>query len=406
MQFNSVNRAYLKSTLKRVVALAVMIIITVSSVVTVAATTYNAVIDYDGTKQTVQLFSGDTNEILKSAGITVGANDLAVRSADKTVNGEIQIFVKSGYAVRVAFDQEIKTVVMHYGDTVGQALAKAGVTLKANDMVNPSPAELISANTDVQVSRKYHISITADGKSSTEVVAEGTVENALTQVGMKLGSDDTLSVDKAVKVSEGMKITVARVTFENVTTSEGIAYDKTNVDSDTLYKGNTQLQTPGKVGTQTIVTKRKFVDGKAAGSEVVSKTVVEQPVNQVTLVGTKRRPSAYAVVDASGSVTDQSGNTVNYSRKISGNCSAYTGGGTTSTGRAASVGLIAVNPSVIPYGSRLYICSPDGRTVYGYATAADTGGFVYGGRVIADLYYDTEGECRNFGIRNMNIYVL
>jgi len=406
MQFNSVNTAYLKSTLKRVVALAVMIIITVSSVVTVAATTFNAVIDNDGTKKTVQLFSGDTDEILRSAGITVGANDLVVRSAAKTANGEIQIFVKSGYAISVAFDQQIKTVYMHYGDTVGQALKKAGVTLGANDMVNPSPTELVNAETSIQVGRKYHVSITADGISSAAIVTEGTVANALTEFGITLGSDDTLSVDKTAKVSEGMKITVARVTFQEATTSEAVAYQKTRENSNTLYKGNTQLQTPGKVGSQTVVTRLKFVDGKAAGSEVISKTMVEQPVNQVTLVGTKRKPSAYAVVDTDGTVTDQSGNVVNYSRKISGKCSAYTGGGTTSTGRAAAFGLVAVDPKVIPYGSKLYICSPNGKTVYGYAIAADTGGFVYGGHVIADLYYDSEGQCRNFGIKNMNIYVL
>jgi 3D (Asp-Asp-Asp) domain-containing protein len=148
------------------------------------------------------------------------------------------------------------------------------------------------------------------------------------------------------------------------------------------------------------------VDGKVAGSEIVSTTPVEQPVDQVTLVGTKKKPSAYAIVDTSGTVTDQDGNPVNFKRKISGKCTAYTGGGTTSTGRAAAVGLVAVNPNVIPYGTRLYICSPDGRTVYGYAIAADTGGFAKQGRIIADLYYNTSSQCSSFGVRNMNIYVL
>lgn len=132
-----------------------------------------------------------------------------------------------------------------------------------------------------------------------------------------------------------------------------------------------------------------------------------QPVNQVTLIGTKPQPSAYAIVEADGTVKDQNGNTVSFKRKISGKCTAYSGGGTTSTGKAAaSFGLVAVDPSIIPYGSRLYICSPNGKTVYGYATAADTGGFVKQGQTIADLYYNTNSQCRSFGVRNMNIYVL
>ncbi|MBE6830171.1 MAG: hypothetical protein E7519_08180, partial [Ruminococcaceae bacterium] len=69
-------------------------------------------------------------------------------------------------------------------------------------------------------------------------------------------------------------------------------------------------------------------------------------------------------------------------------------------------GLVAVNPKIIPYGSRLYICSPDGKVVYGYAIAADTGGGVMDGRIVADLYFNTVGQCRQFGNRKMNIYVL
>lgn len=406
MQLVSINRAYLKSTLKRVTALAIMIIITVSSVVTVAASTYNAVIDYDGKKEMVQLFSGDTSEILASAGIKVGAEDLVVRSAQKTTSGEIEIIVKSAYEVSVASDQQIKTVTVHYGDIVGQALVKAGVTLNENDLVTPSVSERISADTSIQVERQFHVNIIADGKSTAAVVAQGSVVNALSQAGVTLGSEDTVSMDKVAAVSEGMKITVARVTYNEVASTEDIAYTKTSEKCSTLYKGNTQLQNAGKNGSQTIITRLKFLDGKAAGSTVIRKTVVEQPVNQVTLVGTKRRPSAYADVNADGTVTDQSGKAISFKRVISGKCSAYTGGGTTSTGRAAAFGLIAVDPKVIPYGSKLYICSPNGKTVYGYAIAADTGGFANNGRIIADLYYNTNGQCKNFGVRNMNIYVL
>lgn len=78
----------------------------------------------------------------------------------------------------------------------------------------------------------------------------------------------------------------------------------------------------------------------------------------------------------------------------------------TSTGRPAAVGYVAVNPKVIPYGTRLYICSPDGSLVYGYAIAADTGGALMSGRVLVDVFYNTVAECNNFGRRTMSVYVL
>jgi len=95
-----------------------------------------------------------------------------------------------------------------------------------------------------------------------------------------------------------------------------------------------------------------------------------------------------------------------YSRRINGTATAYTGGGTTASGRPAKLGYVAVDPKVIPYGTELYIVSSDGKYVYGYCIAADTGGFVKGGWADVDLYMDTRSECMDFGIRGVEIYVL
>ena len=103
---------------------------------------------------------------------------------------------------------------------------------------------------------------------------------------------------------------------------------------------------------------------------------------------------------------DYNGNVVRYKELKTGNCTAYYGGGITATGRPAQVGNVAVNPYVIPYGTRMYICSPDGSFVYGYAVAADTGGVLMSGYGLIDCYYDTYEECCNFGLRYMHVYIL
>ena len=66
----------------------------------------------------------------------------------------------------------------------------------------------------------------------------------------------------------------------------------------------------------------------------------------------------------------------------------------------------AVNPDVIPYGSRLYIEAADGSHVYGYATAIDTGGALMDGSAVVDLFYFSYDDCVNFGRRDVNVYVL
>ena len=70
------------------------------------------------------------------------------------------------------------------------------------------------------------------------------------------------------------------------------------------------------------------------------------------------------------------------------------------------VGTVAVNPKQIPYGTKLWIASPDGSFVYGYAIAADTGGFAIRGTALVDVYMGSYTEACQFGRREMNVYVL
>ena len=74
------------------------------------------------------------------------------------------------------------------------------------------------------------------------------------------------------------------------------------------------------------------------------------------------------------------------------------GYGITATGIPATYGVAAVDPAVIPLGSRLYIPG------YGEAIAADTGGAIYGNRI--DLCMESYSECMNFGRRYVTVYVL
>lgn len=164
------------------------------------------------------------------------------------------------------------------------------------------------------------------------------------------------------------------------------------------------MKQPVKNGSQAVVTRQKLVDGKLAESTVVSTTVTKQPVNKVVVSGTKK--SAVASVGTDGTLTDQNGRTVSYKKVLKGRCSCYCTGTTTSTGKKAEFGRVAVNPNIIPYGTRLYICSPNGKIVYGYATAEDTGGAAMRGAIIADLYYSSYNQCMKIGTRTMNVYIL
>lgn len=82
---------------------------------------------------------------------------------------------------------------------------------------------------------------------------------------------------------------------------------------------------------------------------------------------------------------------------------AYTGGGLTSMGIKVvrdpnGLSTIAVDPSVIPLGSKVYIPG------YGYAIAADTGGAIKGHKI--DLYLNSQSECYQWGVRTVTVQIV
>ncbi len=123
---------------------------------------------------------------------------------------------------------------------------------------------------------------------------------------------------------------------------------------------------------------------------------------------TRLNTSGVPMSEKSGFVElDENGVPVNYAYKITGNSTAYYSGYITSTGTRPMQGTVAVDPRKIPYGTRMWITSADGRYVYGLAVAEDTGGFIYfrNGATV-DLYMHSESDCINWGWRAVNIYVL
>ena len=85
---------------------------------------------------------------------------------------------------------------------------------------------------------------------------------------------------------------------------------------------------------------------------------------------------------------------------------AYYGDKGTASGRKPMPGHIAVDPKQFPYGTELYIVSLDGKYIYGYCIAADTGGFVKTNGCTVDLFMNTIEECYSWGHRGVRIYVL
>ena len=114
-------------------------------------------------------------------------------------------------------------------------------------------------------------------------------------------------------------------------------------------------------------------------------------------------------IGTAGAIVTEAGEVRPYKQIVNVLATAYSTEGWknkhTFTQTLAKVGTVAVDPSVIPLGSELYITSLDGKEwVYGLAVAEDTGSLIQGKRI--DLFFDTQEECINFGVSDALVYVL
>lgn len=406
MSLKTMTKRNLNMMARNITALVVMMAICVGSVITVMAQTVEVTIVDNGEQTSVSMMDPSEESVLKTA---------VERQLVEPVDGDDQVVfneeentltIRRGLIAEVAADGTTRTVKLYYGDTVAEAVEESGFTLGENDVLSVDADTILREDAEVSITRYYHVTLAHDGKEQTLLVKEGDVASALEAANLTLGKEDYTDVPLDQALTEGLVVTVSRVTYEETQETEAVAYSTKEEKTDSLYEGETKVKTEGVEGERTIVYRNKMVNGKVVETEEISNEVTTEPVDKVVLVGTKKKPSGYASISSDGTLIDHNGNRVSYKKAFTGRCTAYTGGGWTATGRPAQYGNIAVNPDVIPYGSKLYICSPDGSVVYGYAIAADTGGFASKGYIMADLYFDTYEECANFGVRNMTIYVL
>lgn len=187
-----------------------------------------------------------------------------------------------------------------------------------------------------------------------------------------------------------------------------------SVVSDILLNADIEIKTGDMVtpSLDTVIDKETYIDIVPAPEKKVE--TVKKPVKSTAVSA----PVSVSKPVSSGSTIstltpdveialDENGIPVNYKKATRVQATAYTyTGNRCSTGVKPQPGYIAVNPKVIPYGTKMYIVSADGKYVYGYAIAADTGGFIKSRPTNVDLFFDTQAACRYFGRRDVIIYFL
>ena len=347
-------------------------------------------------------------------------------------------------------------IVIHTSSATDPAevLDEAGLTLGSDDTYTTQGGDGVS---EITVRRNLTILINNCGEQLTLEASAGTVKALLEQLNIMPDENSTVSVAMDTTLYDGMEIIITRTIQSTETYTKAIPYETTYYEDDTLPMGTQVVISEGRNGemictaevtyrngveTNRIVTKQ--ILNRQATPRIIAvgtadpladidfsqfdvsnndETVAEEYIPEETAPEEEYEPEDETADEVSepdeeeitypiigeNTITTASGEVLTYTHTMTVEATAYTKTDAgcddwTATGTLARYGAIAVDPSVIPYGTRMYIVSWDGSVVYGYATAEDCGGAINGARV--DLYYDTYEECIQFGRRDCIIYFL
>jgi uncharacterized protein YabE (DUF348 family) len=257
------------------------------------------------------------------------------------------------------------------------------VKVLSQDVSENDGAEILKQNSPRSWEYKKPVNVTlkVDGIEMNLMAAPVTVKKVLEFYGIPVGKDDLVEPALDQQLTADTEITVKRIVFEEVVESEPVPFKVKVEGTDELPAGTKKVVQKGQKGEDKVTYKVTYADGKEIDRKEIDRERVKKPVTKIIHKSTV------------GTISGKE-----YSRKFTVKAYSYTGGGTTASGLPAAVGRIAVDPSVIPLGTRVYV---EG---YGFATAADTGGNIKGHTI--DVYYNSHGQCVSWGCRYVTVYIL
>ena len=296
-------------------------------------------------------------------------------------------------------------VVVTCATDVNTIVDQAGLTAPGSE----DELQIVESNgrDRIHVLRAFTVPVTADGQTTDLVATDETVGELLDEAGIEVGEADVVEPALDEVLERGDSVTLQRVEYVDYTTEETIPIE-TEYRESSLYYRNTDTQLvleEGQEGLDLVTWREIRVDGELTETvEAGRETVVAMEPAVVKCYGEGAPVSIFTGPEVVDGVPVEGVETVYTSQRSTGYSASKTAKG--ASGQRLTYGTVAVNPNIIPYGTLLYITSDDGRFVYGYAYAADTGTAMMEGHAFIDLYYETYEESVTSAVIPVTVYVI
>ena len=224
-------------------------------------------------------------------------------------------------------------------------------------------------------SRSAKITVIADGQTWEWVSSQPTVGATLKEAGVQIGLKDRVVPGLNVRIGPGMRVRIQRIEDKVTLQTEPVKF-RTIVRFNPLVTGGRRIVQEGQPGEKEVKYAVRYRDGEKVARKLLGSRVTKPALDQVVVISS---PTMLASRD---------GASIRSIRMVATAYTPFRCGGSASghcaMGFLATKGVAAVDPRIIPLGTKLYV---EG---YGVALAADTGGAIKSNRI--DLCFDSYGE--------------
>ena len=286
--------------------------------------------------------------------------------------------------------------------TVGAFLEELEIELHPYDRLSPHYRRRMENDLTINIDRAFYMGLAIDGQEQQVFVSPGTTAGEL------LGTLQTDMNTALLFTGDEEQVLNDRTVLGFLTWHsepqmqvEFIPYEHIYVSTPSLSLGIEQLRQEGVLGEHRTEYMVVYIGNEEYTREFMDEITIE-PVPRIIDRG---------IGGDLGTLTDTSCPSFRYLRRVTMNASAYTAGvcctgkgpdhplyGVTASGRLVEHGIVAVDPRVIPLGTRLYV---EG---YGFSLAADVGGAIRGYKI--DLFMEDLSDALRFGRRDLYVWVL
>lgn len=299
-------------------------------------------------------------------------------------------FVSAPRKVTVIADGSIQQIITR-SSSPRDALLDAGVTLEKGDGYRlKSKTGDVRDGAEIEVFRAIPVRIWKNGQEREYLIGRATVGETLEAAGVSYAACRVFP-ELQSRPAEGMLISVTGPNSRFISEQEPIPFGVETRDDDSIPQGTTQVVSKGSPGVLECVYNIPPQGSEDQYKHIISSRVLHHPSPKVILRGT----GTNLVAHGSGFAR--------YTRIMDVEATAYTlaegsGTGRTSTGIVPYEGVIAVDPDVIPYHTKVYVPG------YGMAVAEDCGGAIEGNKI--DLFMHDIQRAKKWGRKKIQIYIL